>query len=483
VCDTGASPQQCRFVAPFGGGVSLASGASDTTYVPHDPPSSSIISWGGRFWARTGCPDFGTCGAIGSLCEQDSACCTNAGCIGAFTCQTTNDCNTWPCTGDGDCPGGSTCNLTTNTCEGCVSGTCACQQDTDCRDGGVCQTSGPQAGLCSGQCGPGGIACETGDCGGVLDCPVGIAGDAPATLAEFTLQKGSANFDYYDVSMVDGYNVPAEITPDANARPNPKPGASGVTLWCGTPGCADASTCQAQSQATCPSFGSCICDWDVDSTSCPEPMRAVSPMPCDDDSDCSPGTCDTSTVPNVCTCKGDAECPGSAPTCGVNANIFLKNKRVCGEYVGCVSPDQVCAVDKKMRHRDPGAGIFKCKRFRALYGCTKAHAGSCYTVGADETCCGCPSWSPGGNMGPFPEAGSCQSSNPMWTNHVEPFVDTFKDACPTAYSFQYDDPTSTYNCSGAAGNPVGYTVTFCPSGSPNALPTPPGVIARADAEG
>ncbi|CAN1235788.1 Pathogenesis-related thaumatin-like protein 3.5 [Linum perenne] len=34
----------------------------------------------------------------------------------------------------------------------------------------------------------------------------------------------------------------------------------------------------------------------------------------------------------------------------------------------------------------------------------------------------------------------------------------FKDACPTAYSYAYDDPTSIYTCSG-----TDYVVTFCSS--------------------
>lgn len=34
----------------------------------------------------------------------------------------------------------------------------------------------------------------------------------------------------------------------------------------------------------------------------------------------------------------------------------------------------------------------------------------------------------------------------------------FKSACPRSYSYAYDDPTSTFTCSGAD-----YTVTFCPS--------------------
>ncbi|GFP89032.1 thaumatin-like protein [Phtheirospermum japonicum] len=34
----------------------------------------------------------------------------------------------------------------------------------------------------------------------------------------------------------------------------------------------------------------------------------------------------------------------------------------------------------------------------------------------------------------------------------------FKSVCPRSYSYAYDDPTSTFTCSGAD-----YTVTFCPS--------------------
>jgi hypothetical protein len=51
--------------------------------------------------------------------------------------------------------------------------------------------------------------CATGDCGGSLYCN-GIGGTPPATLAEFTLGK---DLDFYDVSLVDGYNLPISITP------------------------------------------------------------------------------------------------------------------------------------------------------------------------------------------------------------------------------------------------------------------------------
>ncbi len=41
-------------------------------------------------------------------------------------------------------------------------------------------------------------------------------GVPPATLAEFTL-SGAGGKDYYDVSLVDGYNLPIKITPSISS--------------------------------------------------------------------------------------------------------------------------------------------------------------------------------------------------------------------------------------------------------------------------
>ncbi|PIA57308.1 hypothetical protein AQUCO_00600209v1 [Aquilegia coerulea] len=52
-------------------------------------------------------------------------------------------------------------------------------------------------------------SCLTGDCGsGQIECN-GAGATPPATLAEFTL--GSGNQDFYDVSLVDGYNLPMVV--------------------------------------------------------------------------------------------------------------------------------------------------------------------------------------------------------------------------------------------------------------------------------
>ncbi|KAL5063672.1 hypothetical protein RYX36_025409 [Vicia faba] len=68
-------------------------------------------------------------------------------------------------------------------------------------------------------------ACSTGDCGsGQINCN-GNGATPPATLAEFTL--GTTSADYYDVSLVDGYNLPMIVE------------ASGGSGLCEATGCGE----------------------------------------------------------------------------------------------------------------------------------------------------------------------------------------------------------------------------------------------------
>lgn len=59
--------------------------------------------------------------------------------------------------------------------------------------------------------------CATADCGsGQMECNGGGA-TPPATLAEFTLGSGSQ--DFYDVSLVDGYNLPMMVEVSGGSGP------------------------------------------------------------------------------------------------------------------------------------------------------------------------------------------------------------------------------------------------------------------------
>ncbi|PKU83403.1 Ras-related protein RABC2a [Dendrobium catenatum] len=57
------------------------------------------------------------------------------------------------------------------------------------------------------------FSCLSGDCAsGSISCS-GAGGIPPATLAEFTLDGADGN-DFYDTSLVDGFNLPLSIVPD-----------------------------------------------------------------------------------------------------------------------------------------------------------------------------------------------------------------------------------------------------------------------------
>lgn len=58
-------------------------------------------------------------------------------------------------------------------------------------------------------------SCLTGDCGGRLEC-AGVGALPPATLFEITMGKGTDR-DFYDVSLVDGYNLPVYAAPRGTA--------------------------------------------------------------------------------------------------------------------------------------------------------------------------------------------------------------------------------------------------------------------------
>ncbi|KAJ3825796.1 thaumatin [Lentinula raphanica] len=64
---------------------------------------------------------------------------------------------------------------------------------------------------------PGPNSCLDGGCNGGLVCdPVTGTGVPPATLAEFTLSTNPSIPDNYDVSLVDGYNLPMSVTTNVN---------------------------------------------------------------------------------------------------------------------------------------------------------------------------------------------------------------------------------------------------------------------------
>ncbi|PKA60787.1 Pathogenesis-related protein 5 [Apostasia shenzhenica] len=73
--------------------------------------------------------------------------------------------------------------------------------------------------------------CSTGDCGSSVECN-GASANPPVTLAEFTLAgvAGGGGKDFYDVSLVDGFNLPVVVESSAG-------GGGGGDGSCAPTGC------------------------------------------------------------------------------------------------------------------------------------------------------------------------------------------------------------------------------------------------------
>ncbi|GFQ01335.1 thaumatin-like protein [Phtheirospermum japonicum] len=72
-------------------------------------------------------------------------------------------------------------------------------------------------------------SCLTGDCNGRLEC--GSYGAPPHTVAEYGLNS-FGHKDYYDISVMEGFNVPMEFTPTTNGCTRPVRCAADITGEC-----------------------------------------------------------------------------------------------------------------------------------------------------------------------------------------------------------------------------------------------------------
>jgi hypothetical protein len=166
-------------------------------------------------------------------------------------------------------------------------------------------------------------SCQTGDCGGVAQCVPGHGANGNADLAEFTLQN---NQDYYDVSIINGINVPMSMGPAAAATASPAPDQD-PKYYCTTPGSAT-------------DFGLGACNWSgfkpsfTSNTNPPVAtdysalMRLVVPPSCSSSNPCPAGM----------TCTNDAG--GYCATTGIIARCLntLSPNNGCPSGYTCTDP-------------------------------------------------------------------------------------------------------------------------------------------------
>jgi hypothetical protein len=313
-----------------------------------------------------------------------------------------------------------------------------------------------------------GTLCSTADCsGGVFPpngaCQPGSGFLQPSATGEINLFLGSLpapapSTDTYDGSLINGFNVPFSITPSISNGRSTNPYA------CGIPG--NPSTVVS----TDGTLGACT--WTFPWTGSDESYFTVITSP-------TATTCTGSCTTGVC---GVSESAMSAAASGTSP------QRYCGTFAGYWSAGQACSVNGNL------GAPFNCATtagglpLSSWYLCNAgAAANSCYSGGAtSQNCCGCQNWDsyvtatyPTGLPIPTaPTVTSCGGvASTAWVNNALGFAGVAKQACPSFYSYQYDDPSSTFNCGAASDglsphvgtlNTTDYTITFCPGGASGA---------------
>lgn len=274
--------------------------------------------------------------------------------------------------------------------------------------------------------------CETADCGGGTDgCLPGRGFGQPATQAEFTFAKQSP--DFYNLTVINGMNIPvsmAAMDPPTTADP----------YRCGAPG---SNVARNQIAA---------CNW--------------TPVPPSNDYIWVKAGGKACTNDDVCT---------APEKCGLSFNPGESSpmRKTCGKQLGYWTANQICAMQPsygapfncQQRLRSPQDDLM----LHNLYACTRL--GSCYQDSATSRCCGCSNWNDIGLPVPgSPWTKQCVNTNPDWKSNVETKLAWLKRACPSTYTYPYDDMSSTFVCQvmkdngGKQVNKVDYQITFCPGG-------------------
>lgn len=309
--------------------------------------------------------------------------------------------------------------------------------------------------------------CQTGNCKIANQdskaCVVNVgASPQPVTLAEITMQPDTV--DSYDVSAIPGVNLPMSFGPDSNSNPTVN------NYSCGTGG---AIAVQGNLNAA---------PWTFPSKNFANESIAYFSIVESGGAPCTPG---------IDTCSSGKVC--GMTFASVAAVTFTTS---CGSLLAYVTPNGVATIQPGSTTATPPYYNASPWSYQALpsqnnwslyqlnlcqtdatncesgtagtintgYGPYQCNGQPMYTESANT--CGCTNWT-----GIATPTQNCSSDNPAWEANVKPYINFIKLACPTCYSYPYDDKSSSYSCKvpGDAAsqyvNTTNYVVTYCPAGT------------------
>ena len=320
-------------------------------------------------------------------------------------------------------------------------------------------------------------SCKTAGCNttGIGDnnggCQLAEGFALPSTQSEITMVANAP--DTYDTTIINGTNVPMSIYPNNTATPQ----AYNNPYNCGNAGGNVATVMNPASTAT--TLGGCSWDFILPNiayrwvdTDAPSPT--VGTNVCSTDNDC------VTLYPDALQyrCGLTLTAVGTTPSAGSGVTV-------CGTPLGYWNQNEICATNLSYNPTDvPGVVNCTANNYNSggntlinLLACTGSNAGtSCYTAGANSACCGCTNWSmltPGSVPSNQSYVAQCTTAmaNTDWTGNVLQPLEFFKQACPSAYVYPFDDKSSTFTCPENGGqSAVNYTVEFCPGGETGGIP-------------
>ncbi|WP_160116780.1 thaumatin family protein [Legionella sainthelensi] len=307
--------------------------------------------------------------------------------------------------------------------------------------------------------------CATGSCApdpaNPMRCAVGAhpSNAVQLTKLEMFMPAVAGADGVYDVSMVNGFNVPAEFRSLAPAN-------SSNLFGCG----------QSAGALIQPATGSGLgnCSWTFSPPNTGEPDITANYVSA---TGVAPAGSSCTESSNSCTC-GVGYYAGTN-TVNRNCSAFLGYWNVFA-YSGFVSQWQqpfdlytafnlgtTLPTQPSPGYGNSGTPPHGPATYTDMWGCvpTSTNAlGSGYS--STYLVCGCYDWNQPGSSVPTAQSSNCQADNSDWEAAVYPRIEWIKKACPTAYSWNHDDTSSSFTCPGGVSGSefTQYQITFCPGG-------------------
>jgi hypothetical protein len=316
--------------------------------------------------------------------------------------------------------------------------------------------------------------CAVGGCddnqGGGLACVTGVGFNTPATVAEFTLLRGGS--DAYDVQIITGVTTPMSMGPTSPMQDPGNPFTGGV---------AGSTQSQVGSQYT---LNPATWTFTPPQIGTPASIAYLTLVDgeagvistCSDAQPCTTGVCGYATNSFSTVNHATPQGPTYTLTCGnqlgwLTADAIYKGN-TAGSLLAPLNFNSVPGTDPSLPY--PNVNGYTLGQF---VDCPHPPMESGYQAATTYPhACGCTNWT-----GIATPTSTCQGTgatgyttttpsigfNSGWIEGVYPLLTWLKTGCPTCYTYQFDDASSSFQAylaqsSTNGSNSVDYTITFCP---------------------